>query len=545
MVDRYRVLLGAGVLAGGVSAAMLAGAGVAGADSGGSSTDSGSGASASTRAGASTSGSQSGRGERTGRTDRTSRADRADRADRVQTRRAAAQRTEDEREADPDPADSDRTDDNPVSGESQRPTPTAVVPEPVEQPVPAREAAVVGTPAPAVEAEIDEPAESTFVQSIETDFSARDDAVVLHVAAVQNPWVGAANDVVKVLDVLNDIGTAVYNLYTRTMEFLAGPVRAPFGSKVRVERSTLVLGDSVEVKADWYFPTSTRRPTGIIYFQHGFLATASFYSATAAYLAEKTNSIVIAPTLTWNVFDIENYPLMLPHTYRAIGDLFIGDREALHASAALAGYNGRLPNRVVLSGHSAGGGAVVGAAGYLVDRGQTRDLAGVVMLDGAAFFGTMASALAKIPTSIPVYNLAAEPDSWNVYGEASYYLAKSRPETFTGLQISGGKHSDAMQSASPTVQFLAYLATGFSKPGNVAVSGTVAAGWIGDLLKGTHTAQFYGEPGSSLKILAGWWRQSAEVLSVETISLSALHLLFTCLLNPSDTECRPARTSAA
>ncbi|BBX18591.1 alpha/beta hydrolase [Mycolicibacterium duvalii] len=518
---------------------MFAGAGVANAEGSASAADSG--APASSRTADSKAGSQD------RRTESTSRADaRLDRAARVESRRAALRR-----EPEPEP-DVERTDVEAGTAEAETPERTSDDVAAPEEPAPSlpvgddeKKAQRVDDEVPADAADDEVPDESTFVQSIETDFSSRDDAVVLRASAAQNPWVGAANELAKVFDTLNDIGTAVYNLYTRTMEFLAGPLRAPFGSRVRAERSTLVLGDGVEVKADWYFPTSTRRPTGIIYFQHGFLATASFYSATAAYLAEKTNSIVVAPTLTWNVFDLENYPLMLPHTYRAIADLFTGDREALQASAKLAGYNGRLPDRVVLSGHSAGGGAAVGAAGYLVERGEADDLAGVVMLDGAAFFGTMATALAKIPTSIPVYNLAAEPANWNVYGEASYHLAKARPGEFTGLLLSGGKHSDGMQSASPTVQFLAYLATGFSAPGNVAVSETVAAGWIGDLLRGTHTAKFYGQPGSSLEILAGWWRQEAEVLSVETIPLGSLHQVFACLLNPAAVDCRPAGRLAA
>lgn len=549
MVDRYRVLLGAGVLAGGVSAALFAGAGVANAEDGASSADSGSPASA--RATEAESGSGTSRQEsaprRGPRVDRTERAESTESTERAESRRAALRKdSEPEPDAEPEPerdragvgAELDNTASAPADVAAPDPDPA-----PAETALRVRDRGPVAADEAGVE--VDEPGDGTFVQSIETDLSSRDDAVVMRASAAQNPWVGAANGLAEVFDTLNDIGTAVYNLYTRTMEFFAGPVRAPFGSRVRAERSELVLGDGVEVKADWYFPTNTRRPTGIIYFQHGFLATASFYSATAAYLAEKTNSIVVAPTLTWNVFDIENYPLMLPHTYRAVADLFTGDRAALQASAELAGYSGRLPQRLVLSGHSAGGGTAVGVAGYLAERGEADNLAGVVMLDGAAFFGTMGAALAKVPTSIPVYNLAAEPDNWNIYGEASYHLAKARPGAFTGIQISGGNHSDAMQSASPTVQFLTYLATGFSAPWNIAASGTVAAGWIGDLLKGTHTPKFYGKPGSSLEIIAGWWRKEAEVLSLETIPLSSLHELFACLLNPAAVDCRPTGTLAA
>ncbi|MGE2832566.1 alpha/beta hydrolase [Mycobacterium sp. SMC-4] len=521
MIDRYRVLFGAGVLAGGMSAAMLAGAGVAGADDGASSADSGT--PASSRAGDAKAGPQTRRDE----------SSRGARAERVESRRAAREKDTDadaeaEQDADrvkaerpildtedldaevPDGKDLDGTDETPV----ERPT----------------------------EPEVDEadtdPSDSGLVRSIETDLSSPDDAVVLRAASIENPWLGATNGLAKMFDTFNDIGTAFYNLYTRTMEFLAGPLRAPFGSRVRAERSTLVLGDGLEVKADWYFPTSTKRPTGIIYLQHGILATASFYNATAAYLAEKTNSIVVAPTLTWNVLDFADYPLMLPHTHSVIADLFLGDREALHASARLAGYTERLPDRVVFAGHSAGGGAAVGAAGYYAERGGAANLAGVVMLDGVPFLGAMAAALDKIPTSIPVYNLSAEPDSWNGYGAANYRLSQARPGEFTGIQIGGGKHSDTMRSTSPIVQFLASLATGFSAPWNVATSEIVVAGWMNDLLNGTHTAHLYGAPGSSLEIPTGWWwRPAVDVLPVETLPLTSLGEVFTCLFNPSAPSC--------
>lgn len=566
MNDRYRVLFGAGVLAGGMSAAVLAGAGVAAAEDGSSSDSSARSATDAgprSTAGSGTSSERAGDAQTDGSSDRgefreaSTRADRSEsraeraaaRAERVEERRALLVRLEDHE--DETEAEDEVTPDvqSPVEVDVPAPDDTGVVagdeatdttPAPGGEPAPASAPVSPTEPVPSskqsADAE-DHPPASTYVQSMETDLGAQEAASVMKAAAVENPWLGVADDLVKAFNVLNDIATAAYNLYTRTMEFFAGPLRAPFGSWVRAEKSSLVLGDGVEVRADWYFPPGFKAPTGLIYFQHGFLATGSFYSATAAYLAEKTNSIVVVPTLTWNPLDVENYPLMLPHTYRAIADLFTGDRAALKASAKLAGFGGRLPERVVFAGHSAGGGTAVGAAGYLVERGGADDLAGVVMLDGAAFFGTLAASLAKIPTSIPVYNLAAEPDNWNIYGEASFYLAQARPDAFTGIQVSGGKHSDGMQSASPTVQFLTYLATGFSRPWTVATSELMASGWINDMLKGTHTAKYYGEPGSSLDILIGWWRQSVEVLSVDTVPLSALHQVIACLFSPGAPAC--------
>ena len=294
----------------------------------------------------------------------------------------------------------------------------------------------------------------------------------------------------------NSIGSLVYNFYAGAVQLFGGPVRVPFGSNVRVESSTLAIGDGVVVPADWYFPESDE-PTGLIYFQHGFLATAAFYSATAAYLAEKTNSIVVAPTLTWNIFDSANYPLMLPETARAIADLFSGDRAALSSSAHDAGWAGELPSRLVLAGHSAGGGLVTGAARYMSELGITDDLAGVVMFDGVGYLDYMSLDLAKIPLSIPVYNLAGNPDTWNIYGDTIVRLAQARPEMFTG--VSGCRRQTYgfnARAPDPIIQFAAYLAIGWSSPSSVTVNQIFASGWINDMFNGTHTEDLYGAAGT-------------------------------------------------
>ncbi|WP_163888341.1 alpha/beta hydrolase [Mycolicibacterium hippocampi] len=376
---------------------------------------------------------------------------------------------------------------------------------------------------------------SGFVSSIEADISSGDGAVVMRAAAQSAPGLDSTPS--ELLTLLNSVGSLVYNFYTSAMQFLAGPARAPFGSSVRVERSTLTIGDGVEVAADWYFPDNDEPPTGLIYFQHGFLATASFYNATAAYLAEKTNSIVVAPTLTWNIFDTANYPLMLPETHRAIADLFAGDRAALNTSAQAAGFGGTLPTRLVLAGHSAGGGLVTGTAGYMAELGIADDLAGVVMLDGAGHLDYMSSDLAKIPHSIPVYNLAAEPYSWNTFGDANLRLAQARPGMFTGVVVDGGSHSDSMQSSNPVIQFAAYLATGFSSPLNVWANEVLASGWINDMFHGTHTTGLYGTSGSTVSIAIGWWTASAQVVPAEHVDLSFVDTVYACLLNPTTQNC--------
>ena len=506
MIDRYRAWLGAGVLAGGMSAAVLTGAGVASADDTAPST-------ADTRA---SSGSDDEAKVNQTKADDT-------KADDTKADDTKADETEaDETEADETEADE-------VDGND--PPDTFGEVEPVADPGPSngdgngqdRGSLDMAAPEPGVgssdsPAEIDsdtnvdtadmweepdaaEGVPSVFLTGIETDLGSPEGAAVMRRAAVESPSI--VTGLLNLFEALDNIGTAFYNLYTGTMQFLAGPARAPFGSRVRVETSSLTIGSGVVVPADWYFPPGRVEPKGLVYLQHGMLATSAFYSATAAHLAEKTHSIVVVPTLTWNIFDAAGYPLMLSHTHRAIAELFAGDRAALTESAQRAGYNKDLPTKVVLVGHSAGGGLVAGTARYMVERGSGGNLAGVLMLDGAGFGGRLSVDLAKIPESIPVYNLAADPDTWNNYGDASRRLHGARPDTFNGIVIDGGRHSDAMQSSSPLVQMAAYFATGFSTPWHIAINQALASGWIGDMLSGTYTPRLYASSGSVTQIAVG------------------------------------------
>ncbi|VEG51922.1 esterase/lipase [Mycolicibacterium aurum] len=525
MVDRYRVWLGAGVLAGGMSAAMLVGAGVASADDAASSNAQPSSGSDDTGDKADSDKGDTDEAD----TDTSDRdpsgvddtddsaagpaldddADESGAADETETAGSAGHRRKSraaERQAEPTSSGVVETADRPgVAGGDDASQP---MPESDQEPeagpaLGAAPAESADTEPAADEDAIDIDTPTPFVSSIETDLGSSGGAAVMQIAATRAAWPGSTG-APNLFTVISDVFSNVYTWYTDTMQFIAGPARAPFGSRVRVESSDLIIGDGAVVSADWYFPPGST-PTGLIYFQHGMLATSRFYSATAAYLAEKTNSIVVAPTLTWNPFDWQNYPLMLPSTHRAIADLFTGDRTALTASAQAAGWRGTLPTRLVLAGHSAGGGLVVGTARYLVQNGDARTLAGVVMLDGAGIGGLIDLDLAKIPHSIPVYNLGAAPSSWNADGHAGRRLAHARPDMFTGAVVPGGRHSDSMQSSSAAVQILAYLATGFSAPLNIVTNQLLSAGWISDMFHGTHTSNLYASSASPVSVLAHAW----------------------------------------
>ena len=137
------------------------------------------------------------------------------------------------------------------------------------------------------------------------------------------------------------------------------------------------------------------------------------YSYTAATLAEQTNSIVVAPSLTSNFFDADGAWLGGMPMHQAVADLFVGDREALTESAsAAAGYEVTLPTRFVLAGHSLGGSLVMGAAGDMVDNDNAAiaDLAGVLLLDSVDVNDTVPMALQKL-TGVnyrPVYDISSE-----------------------------------------------------------------------------------------------------------------------------------------
>ncbi|HET9562989.1 MAG TPA: hypothetical protein VFP27_00380, partial [Mycobacterium sp.] len=322
---------------------------------------------------------------------------------------------------------------------------------------------------------------------------------------------------IQVPPVVSAIGTAVFDLISFAESVFEGPPKVPPGSSVTVQRSTLDLGNGHVVPADWYFPEGTSSETAedpppperIIYLQHGLLARGVFYDYTAAYLAEQTNSVVVAPSLTSNIFATDGMWLGGEQMHRAVADLLLDNNDALLESAQLAGYpeGQELPKQVVLVGHSLGGGLIIDTARYMARDEELGDssyqLAGVLMLDGVSFTDPV-PILEQIPDDIPIYNLSATPYLWNLFGSMDHALAQVRGDDFTGAQLLGGLHSDAMIGGNPLIQFGAYLLTGFSRPSNVEGSQILAAGWINDMFGGTLTPGLYGAPGSTIKVPTGF-----------------------------------------
>lgn len=318
------------------------------------------------------------------------------------------------------------------------------------------------------------------------------------------------------------ISTLIFNLYTVAARVLSGPPQRPPGSTVTVRSTSLQIdcGDGYTVPADWYIPAGAAEtpPQRLIYLQHGFLGSGAWYSYTAANLAERTNSIVVATSISSNPLPCDGCALNGDAMRRAIADLFRDDNTALVDSARRAGYLGELPDRVVLVGHSAGGGLAVETAGYMIDNGTVGRLAGVLMLDGVPSGNEITDTLSRPEADFPVYNLAAEPYSWNRNGIASSQLVAARPGAFNGAQVVGGLHSDSVQGGNPLIQFGVYLATGFSKANNVEAVQTLAAEWVDDMFDGTDTP---GTPGSTIVIPTNKGEATAIVLGVTSPAVSS------------------------
>ena len=286
---------------------------------------------------------------------------------------------------------------------------------------------------------------------------------------------------------LNVVGSLLFNVLTLPLKLLQHPTPIPPGYSITTGRSTLDLGGK-NVDARWYFPDADAHegaaPQSIVYLQHGFLRTNSAMAAMAMELAQRTDSVVVTPTVTSNFFAADGRWINGVPTQRAVANLFEGDRTALTGSAVAAGWTGGvLPTKFVLAGHSAGGGLAAAAAGYTVDNGTASDLLLVVMLDAVPTGDALPTALGKLTGSNAkqVLLMASRPYVWNYYGLATRQLEMARPGQFIGVQMVGGSHVD-YEGAS--TDFVESLVCGFSRPENVKAVQDLAVEWINDAIAG-------------------------------------------------------------
>jgi len=306
----------------------------------------------------------------------------------------------------------------------------------------------------------------------------------------------------------------LFDLVTKLVDF---PPSVPPGSTLTAGRSTVEIdcGDGYTADADWYFPTEGD-PDKFIYFQHGFPARAGFYNLTLQQLAERNNAIVVAPSITANIFACDACALSGEPMQAAVARLFEGDRAALAASAAAAGFTGMLPEQFVFTGQSAGAPLAVAAARYFYRFASESDkpkMAGAILYDvadtgGAKEGSALSNALTELPAEIPVLNITAEPAPVNLFGNANPALAQLRPGQFNGVQLVGGAHSDAFRSSTllGIPQLFVSLFFGASKPENVEAVQVLTTGWLTDMYAGrvydpaTRTG-IYGPPGEPGEVI--------------------------------------------
>lgn len=359
--------------------------------------------------------------------------------------------------------------------------------------------------------------------------------------------------------IVRAVGSAVFNLIGAIVQAADGPpvVPAELRDSIRVSSSTLVISPGNEVAADWYYPTHGQ-PTRMIYLQHGVLASGPMYSYTAAYLAERTNSVVVATTITSNPFAEGGLWLGGDNMHKAVAQLFLDeDRTALNASLTTATLKAGtptldVPTEFLLVGHSLGGGFAPGVTGHyaegLVARRADGDdapnhLAGAVLLDAVPFTPIMPNAMARLKQLeesndgdprdyIPVYEIHAPVNFLNSTSTVVPELSAARPGKFNGVLIKGGVHMDGMLGGNPLIQAAAYLVAGFPQPQNPPAVQLLMAGWINDMFAEDidpvtgrclqDCDGIYGAPGSTVVIASGTSHGNASAVVLGSSSLPAV-----------------------
>lgn len=531
---RLSALVGAGAVAAGVSAALIAGADLASADTG-----------ADTSTSADTSADSSDKDETTG--PRRQAREASERRGAYSTTRADDTDTEDadaEDADDTDDADSEDAEDADTDTDTDTDSDDKTQQGAEEAAETAAEVVIVDDDIPSADepdqapAEIESADPAPVTPDVEPAValvgrygaSPEERAVRTALTPTETPALAAVPQ--RTLQEL--VQSFIFDFVGVAVTFIAGPPVVPPGSTVTVRTSSLEITEGRNVPAHWYYPEGDEPPQRIILLQHGFLGVGAMYSYTAANLAETTNSIVVVPTLSSNRYVADGFWLGDDQALRATAALFLGDRDALTASAIAAGYAQRygagvaLPGRFALVGHSLGGNLVAGAAGYYADAviagGEANQLAGVVLLDAAPQQNVLPEALDKLDglgTYIPVLELGAPKESRRV--DAA--LNEHRPGKFNGVVLENGKHLDAMEGGTWLIQLISHLYQGFPTAQNQAAAQTLIDGWVADILDGRidpatgrcdgdDCAGIYGTPGQTLPLETPVGPTSGTVIGV-------------------------------
>ncbi len=509
-MEHLSVWVGAGVVTAGVSAALLAGAGIAGAETGSDS------ASGSTSSDAGKPDSATGRKDhepKTGpksppkpdpETKPATKGDGSGAGDGAGDPAPASVEKDEKKDDERQPATESpakKEGPHPDARTSKRDLPATGTPnkKPSPEAVESTEKTeAIDTAQPAAESVAAEPVEPATTRVTAA-------AVAGKSAPATAPAVPSALDAIASLigSVVVNVGSLALNALQAVEALVTGPPVLPPNSTVTVRSSTIQLNNGQRVAANWFYPEGDEPPTNMILLQHGFLALGPMYSYTAANLAEQTHSIVVTPTLTSNIFAGDSFWLGGTGMSASIADLFAGDRAALTTSALDAGYATRygldpataqLPQKFALAGHSLGANLVSGAAGFLAETGAADDLVGVILLDGVPIGDTLPKALAKLDAYeatprghyIPIREIGAPWNLFNSLSNVNDALSAARPDRFNGVVLAGGVHMDSMLGGNPLIQFAAYVVAGFPQPQNPPAVDALTTTWFNEWFDG-HT----------------------------------------------------------
>lgn len=280
---------------------------------------------------------------------------------------------------------------------------------------------------------------------------------------------------------------------------------ASAAERYRVADASLVTdcnGTPTHVPVRWYIPDGPS--TGLVWLQHGFSRTA----ANLAILAEsyaRSGLLVAATTIdsislsgcgvAYNATDNTAFA-------RSMGTVFAHGREPgsplAHSLADAARQVGRsdvtLPDRVVFSGHSAGGEFVLTAANTLrtTDPAGYRRLAGLMLFDPVnSFLGdNFRTAAADLGAAgLPIRVIASPPSVSNIGGLGVRWLEETTQQHFLGVQLTTGVHIDVEGESTDLIGIASELAV--PRPRNGRVLRRLADQWALDLLTRTRTASYY------------------------------------------------------
>ncbi|MFI0350266.1 hypothetical protein [Actinomadura sp. 9N407] len=303
---------------------------------------------------------------------------------------------------------------------------------------------------------------------------------------------------------------AIRTLATASAAALAvtalGPIAPAQAAVTRVQTTVEIrcAFTMLNQSADWYLPAG--QPKGLVWLQHGFVR-ANDHVADLAGKYASAGYLVFAPTLPsahWlgcTLQNIGNNTEFLGNVADLFGKMADPSDKLGRSFARAKADAGRpeltLPDKLVFSGHSAGGEAVTYVAGRIrADHPAAWSrVRGLVLLDPVkSFIGSnLNTGLdAMRGTGRTVRTISAPDGTCNNSGSGTDAVQAKVSGPFVGVRLTGGAHTDAEGASTDTV---GTVACGTPKAANIAILQTFAGAWAKDAFDGTQTPAYL--PGGS------------------------------------------------